>query len=222
MTTKYSFTPRLDPDKPRRRRLATAILIAALCALSFVVAVPLAAADTAPSGERTFGQTVVEPAYNDANGQLVYLSTPMHVKVHPNFAHNVAPIYLPVYPAGSSIVSTTLNCQHTPVENCPDHGDAVAGAAAAIVPSVYGGGVLGHDHLVGIASTGGDFNVLWEPVIVLFTNAAAANEHIVTLDQINAAVARGDAILIDAPSLTFNCSVVSAAVYNHGTPYILP
>lgn len=195
-----------------------AVLMAAVLGMS-----PVAAAT--PSGEVTFGQTVIEPAYDDTTGTLVYLSTPKNAVVHPNFAHNVAPIYLPVYPAGSAVGTvSTLNCMHVPVENCPDHGDAVAGAAMAISAangfgSVYASGVLGHDHLVGIASTGGDWNVLWEPVLVLFTNATAANEHVITLDQINAALAGGNAIEIPLPSLTFHCSAVSASAYAHGTPY---
>jgi hypothetical protein len=146
---------------------------------------------------------------------------PRRSRCHPIFAHNVAPIYLPVYPVGSTV--GTLNCQDTTattVENCPDHGPLVAAAAQAIVGSVYGRGVLGHDHLVGIASTGGDFNILWEPVLVLFTNADAADgrNHVRTLAELNALVASGDVITIPAPNLTFHCSVVSAAVYQKGAP----
>jgi hypothetical protein len=207
---------------PRSRRPAAALPFAFLMAAVLGMS-PVAAAT--PSGEVTFGKTVIEPAYDDATGTLVYLSTPMNAVVHPVFARNVAPIYLPVYPVGSTVVaSSTLNCQHVPVENCPDHGNLVAGAAQAISAvngfgSVYAGGVLGHDHLVGIASTGGDWNVLWEPVLVLFTNTAAANEHVVTVDQINTALAAGDVIEIPVPALTFHCSAVSASAYAHGTPY---
>ena len=182
-----------------------------------------------PSGEVTFGQTVVEPAYDDGTGTLVYLSTPMHVGVHPVFARNVAPLYLPVYPVGVNV--GTLNCQDTTattVENCPDHGPEVAGAAMGISAAmgfgdVYANGVQGHDHLVGIASSGGDFNILWEPVLVLFTNTGAASSHLTTLDQINAALTgpNPDAIAFPLPSATFNCAVVPAAVYARGTPYQL-
>ena len=77
---------------------------------------------------------------------------------------------------------------------------------------------MGHDHLVGIASTGGDFNVLWEPVLVLFTNATAAKTHITTLAQIQAAEAAGNAFEVPLPQLTFHCSAVSAAAYWRGTP----
>jgi hypothetical protein len=170
-----------------------------------------------PSFKFTGGGGVVEPAYDDTTGNLVYLLTPTNAKSHPN-AHNVAPLYLPVYPVGSGIDPASLNCAHMPADNCPDHGPGVAGAAMGIVPSVYGGGVLGHDHLVGIASTGGDFNVIWEPVLVLFTNAQAATQHITTLAQIRAAEAAGNAFEVALPQLDFHCSSVSAAVYAGGTP----
>ena len=179
---------------------------------------------TPPSVKFTGGGGVVEPAIDDTTGNLVYLLTPTNAKTHPN-AHNVAPLYLPVYPVGSGIDPATLNCAHVPADNCPDHGPGVAGAAKSIMPSVYGsldgtvpGGVLGHDHLVGIASTGGDFNVIWEPVLVLFTNADAAKTHITTLAQIKAAEAAGQAFEVPLPQLDFHCSSVSAAVYARGTP----
>lgn len=112
----------------------------------------------------------------------------------------------------------TLNCEDLPVENCPDHGPLIAGLAETVMSSVYGAGVLGHDHLVGIASSGGDFNILWEPVVLLFTNATAANTHITTLSQVNWALQSGNAIAIPLRQATFHCSVVSASVYNHRMP----
>ena len=172
---------------------------------------------TPPSVKFTGGGGVVEPAIDDANGNTVYLFTPNNAKTHAN-AHNVAPLYLPVYPVGSGIDPASLNCAHMPADNCPDHGPGVAGAAMGIMPSVYGGGVLGHDHLVGIASTGGDFNVIWEPVLVLFTSAEFATQHITTLAQIKAAEAAGQAFEVPLPQLDFHCSAVSAALYARGTP----
>jgi hypothetical protein len=189
---------------------------------------------SAPSGQRMIGNTsfssatghfiggggVVEPAYDDATGNLVYLLTPTKAQTHPN-AHNVAPLYLPVYPVGTTgIAATSLNCEHTPVDNCPDHGPAVAGVVETNWPSVYGAGVLGHDHLVGIASTGGDFNVIWEPTLVVFTSVAAASAvgHITLLSQITAAVAAGQAFEVPISALDFSCASVSAAVYASGTP----
>ena len=127
----------------RAKVLATALLAGVF---AVAVAVPAGAVDPMPSGEVTFGQTVVEPAYNDVTGTLVYLSTPMHAHVNPNFAHSVAPIYLPMYPTGAQV--GTLNCLDIPTENCPDHGPLVAGIAAGANPGVYGNGVEGHDHLI--------------------------------------------------------------------------
>jgi hypothetical protein len=208
------------------RNVRFAVLWAGLALAAVVAVAPtLAAAGGLPTGETTLGQTTIEPAYDDANGTLVYLSTPNKAHVNPVFAHNVAPIYLPVYPVGSTV--GTLNCQDltaTTVENCPDHGPAVAGAAMQISAgmgfgSVYAGGVLGHDHLVGIASTGGDFNILWEPVLVLFKNSNLANtDHVTTLAELNRLMIAKDVVEIPLPSLTFHCSAVSAAVYQKGTP----
>ena len=86
------------------------------------------------------------------------------------------------------------------------------------MPKVYPGAVIGHDHLMAGPGSGGDFNIAWEPVLVLFTSTAAANEHITTLTQLNAALGRGDVIEVPLPPATFHCSVVSAAVYAQGTP----
>jgi len=193
-------------------------------------------ASPAPSGQVMYGNTTfdsatghfvggggtIEPAYDDATGTLVYIQTPNNVPVHPN-AHNVAPLYLPVYPAGMNINPATLNCAHVPADNCPDHGPAVAGAAIGNPNSTaYTGGVLGHDHLIGIASTGGDFNVLWEPTLVLFVSldAAKAVGHITTLAQIDRATAgpHPQAFLVPLPQLDFHCSAVSAAAYARGVP----
>jgi hypothetical protein len=169
------------------------------------------------SGQFVGGGGSVEPAYNDVTGTIVYLWTPNKARVHPN-AHNVAPLYLPVYPTGVGIDPSTLNCAHVPADNCANHGNAVAGAAAQIMPNVYSGGVAGHDHLAGVAKSGGDFNVIWEPTLVLFTNTDAAHEHITTDAEVDAAVKAGNAIEVPLPQLDFNCAIVGAAVYNHATP----
>jgi hypothetical protein len=101
---------------------------------------------------------------------------------------------------------------------------AIAAAAQAIMPSVYGGGVTGHDHLMAGPGSGGDFNVAWVPVLVLFTSRSAANTHIILLKQLNRLKARGKVIEIPlegsngTPNLTFHCSVVPAPVYDRGTP----
>ena len=191
-----------------------------------------AGASSLPSGERlvggtaSHGGTVVEPVYDDMTGLIRYVSTPRGA---PNPVNSnpvaAAPFYLPVYPAGST-VGVTLNCQDVPAENCPDHGPAVAGLAQALEPGVYGGGVIGHDHLMAGPGSHGDFNVAWVPTLVLFTNSAAANTHITTLAQLNAMIASGDVktVPLDGtngfPNLTFHCSVVSAAAYARGVPFL--
>jgi hypothetical protein len=217
------------------------LLLAGVSALTMGAAI--AFASSAPSGERVVGGTgvnghggtVIEPVYDDMTGALRYVSTPRGtpdpVKSPPIAA---APFYLPVYPVGSSVPNTfTLNCLDVPAENCPDHGPAVAGAAQAIMGSILGAaspyahGVIGHDHLMAGPGSHGDFNVAWVPTLVLFTNSAAANTHITLLSQINAMKDSGDVILVPldgsngTPNLTFHCSVISAAVYANGTPWVV-
>lgn len=173
---------------------------------------------TLPSGERTLGQSSIEPAYNDVTGSLTYLLTPLHspFPTHTS-SHAVAPLYLIEYPPGTTV--GTLNCMGVP-GNCPDHDGEVAGAATSIMPSVYGTDptlVPGHDHLVAVPASGGDFNVAWEVIEVLFTNKAAGNTHLTTEAQIDAAVASGDAIEVDL-GFAFHCSVVSSTAYWTGVP----
>lgn len=200
--------------------------IALLIALTFTCALSTPAhADSLPSGQHAYGSATIEPAYDAAHaGRLIYLLTPNKapdpVNANPR---SWAPIYLPVYPAGST-AATTFNCNHTPIDNCPDHGNLVAGAAQQISTAmgfgrVYAAGVLGHDHVLD-APGGDDFNIAWEPVLVLFTSKAAATEHLVTDAAILDAAANGDVVLVPAPDLTFDCSVVSAATYDHGTPVV--
>ena len=235
-----------------RRFVVASILTASVALLVFAA---VGSAGSAPSGQRLYGSSTwdpvsghfvggggaIEPAFDDSTGTLVYLRTPNNTQNAKNLPDkmvpfgdlgfslpvNVAPIFLPVYPAGSGIDSATLNCDHlVPLnpgpgtgDNCIDHGNAVAGAAMSIDPAVYGGGVLGHDHLVGIAKTGGDFNVLWEPVLVLFTSVNPNQERITTLDQIERAVnVTHTAFLVPLPPLTFHCSAEGSAAYDNATP----
>lgn len=197
-------------------------LLVVLSVSALLVNVPAAGAVSAtPTGERIFHQATVEPAYDAATGNLGFLLTPIKapnpVKANP---HSWAPIYIPVYPVGTA-AATTFNCMHTPVENCPSHGDLVSGAAQGISAgngfgSVYAGGVLGHDHVADFPG-GDDFNIAWEPVLVLFTSSNAANTHLTTDAAILAARDAGDVILVEAPNLTFNCAVVPAAIWNRAT-----
>ena len=209
-----------------RRLMFLAVAVSA--AVIGVWALP-AAASSLPSGERivgghgSAGGTVLEPVYDDMTGQIRYVSTPRGTALPvPTNPRATAPFYLPVYPSGASV--PTLNCQDVPVENCPDHGPAVAAAAQAIDPSVYGGGVLGHDHLMAGPGSHGDFNVAWVPTLVLFTPGAAITQ-ITTLTQLNGLIKSGAVFTVPldgtngTPNLTFHCSVVPAAVYAQGVPF---
>lgn len=204
------------------RNLSTAKQVLFSTALVALCLFPLNAfADSVPSGERSHGNVTIEPAYNDADGSIVYLATPNHhaplgptnttQQVNP---HAVAPLYLIVYPAGTSGI---FNCMGVP-GNCPDHGGVIAGLAAAVVPSVYpsAGAVPGHDHLVGVAKTGGDFNVAWHVYVELFTSPAAVH-HITLLTDLNATKASGDLKEVDT-GIVFLCAVVSESSYLAGTP----
>jgi hypothetical protein len=202
----------------RGQMVRRAPLLFALAALALVASGSIAQADSIPTGQRTFHESRLEPAYNAAQaGQIGYLLTPDNAPVTEQTVA-WAPIYIVIYPVGTT-AATTLSCMHTPVENCPTHGDNAAAFAQATEPSVYADGVLGHDHVLDFPS-GDDFNIAWEPVRVLFTSKAAANEHLITDDAILAAKARGDVRLFPSPLRTFNCAVVSEAVWNLGTPMV--
>jgi hypothetical protein len=209
-------------------------LVALTLGLGVAVTASPALAGGVPSGERIVGNAaeghggVIEPAYDYNTGNLTYLLTPTGAPF-PSKAdsHAVAPLYLIVYPS-TSLNLGPFNCMGVP-GNCPDHDGLIAGAATAIMPSVYGANpanVPGHDHLVGAANTGGDFNVAWHVYVELFTSTAAVT-HITTLTALQNAWSSG-AILtgISFPltdqgvdsGITFNCNIVPAQTYNRGTP----
>src|SRR5262245_16673924 len=205
-------------------RLVRKSLIPAAVAAALAIGAGPAQATSLPSGERFLGNAsnghgaVIEPAYDDATGALTYILTPTGAPF-PSKAneHAVAPLYIVVYPA--TYPGWTLSCMGVP-GNCPDHDGLIAGAATAIEPGVYGtdpGAVPGHDHLIGLANSGGDWNVAWHVFVILFTNSQAADTHITTRGQLNAALASGDAISVDS-GIVFNCSAVSAAAYWRGAP----
>lgn len=162
------------------------------------------------SGQRAFGHVTVEPAVDLATGNEIFLLTPNGAPL-PSKAADVAtaPLYLPLYPASSTIPASSLNCQPT---NC-DH-----------VQSFPGYPLKGHDHLVGIAPTG-DFNVAWYVVPVVFTPQGfadgAINTRILTQTQLDEAVAAGD-VVEAGPVLTFNCSKTSITTYLKGMPLTFP
>jgi len=182
-------------------------------------------ADSLPSGERTLGNATIEPAYNDANGSIVYLLTPNRLAplgasnpINTVDSNAVAPLYLVVYPPGTG---GTFNCKGVP-GNCPDHDTVVADVVTSPppigVPTVYGtdpSAIPGHDHLVGLAHTG-DFNVPWHVYIEMFTSSAAVM-HITTLTQLKAAWSSGAIQQFDT-GITFVCAVVSENAYRAGAP----
>ena len=80
--------------------------------------------------------------------------------------------------------SITFNCMGV-AGNCPDHDGVIATVATGLEPGTYGNdpnAVPGHDHLVGVAHTGGDFNVPWHVYVELFTSTDVVS-HITTLAE---------------------------------------
>jgi hypothetical protein len=183
---------------------------------------------------------LAEPAVDNVTGNTVFLLTPngAPMPVRANLKAQ-APFYLPAYPLKSTIPRGELDCQTgaaTGVGNCThlqvlpfydsdyDNNPADAGGTSAACTHFNGGSpctvYLGHDHLVGAPSTGGDFNVAWAVKLVLFTKKAfgdgAINTRITTLNQINALVASLD-VVVTEPVVTFNCSIVPEATYERGS-----
>ena len=154
------------------------------------------------SGQRIFGQVTVEPAVDLATGNEIFLLTPNGAPLPSKAAQRAhAPLFLVLYPDSSAVPASSLNCQPT---NC-DH------------VQTFSYTLKGHDHLVGVPHTG-DFNVAWDVILVAFTQQGfadgAINTRILTLDKLNDAIAKGDAVTI-GPVLTFNCSITSIATYLH-------
>jgi hypothetical protein len=187
-------------------------LVAGVVAVATAGAV--GAADFVPSGQRILGQSVVEPVYDADNAGVVgFISTPEHAPLSSD-TRAWAPLYLPVYPKGSTVGQ--LICPHVPVDACPDHGPGIAGLAQSVAPGVYGGGVIGHDHVAQLRGAG--FHVALEPIVVLFTSTAAANEHLTTSAAIDAAIARGDAIAIPLEAAALHAEQVSGQVWSLANP----
>lgn len=173
-----------------------------------------ASGNTVPSGQRIHGQSVVEPVYDaDHAGVIGFISTPEHAGLHSADQARAA-LYLPVYPTGSTVGG--LICPHQPVDTCPDHGPAIAGVAAQLVPEVYGAGVAGHDHVATLRGPG--MRVGLVPTVVLFTSKAAAAEHLLTRTAIDAAIARGDAIAVPLEPAALHAEQVSARVWDLAIP----
>ena len=188
-----------------------------LIAVGMALAGATVASAHVPSGQRQLGQTVIEPGYDDKTGNLIYIMTPMGAPFPSHAdAHAVSPLFIVVYPNSAASSVGTMSCAHEGGDNCPDHGPAFAALAQTVVPRVYGDGVWGHDHVMD-GPGGSEFNVAWQVVVVLFTNAEAAKTHITTEAQLDAAIEAGDAFTIETPTI-FNCNLVSAATYRRATP----
>ena len=209
-----------------RIRLA---LVSSVVAAAFLCA--SAQAQTVPSGQRAEGQYEVEPAFNYSTGNTVYLLTPLKAPF-PSHANPqaTAPFFQVIYPVSSTIPASELNCQPT---NC-DHTNVLPFADSdygALLGSdqpceAFNGGapcspVKGHDHLIGAAPSGGDFDVAWHIWFVIFTQAGfmdgAINTRVTTLSQIKELVSNGDAYYFDT-GIAFNCSLTSKGTYDIGTP----
>jgi hypothetical protein len=137
-------------------------------------------------------------------------------------------MYIPMYPATSTINPATLNCQ---AHNC-DHLNVLPSILAPGYPTGdsatcghfgFPAGcalVLGHDHLIGVRPAG-DFNVAWHVILVIFTPQRIAkgpiDSRVLTLQEVEALVASGDAVTVPT-AITFNCSIVPLTVYLHGVP----
>ena len=192
------------------------VVVASSLAIAFCLAAAPVFAVSA-TGERVHGQVAVEPAIDDATGNLVYLATPIRSPFPTNTSwHAVAPLYLVVYPPSAAGLGP-FNCEGNP-GNCPDHDGLFAGMAVGAYPAVYGTDptlVPGHDHLVAVPAGHGDFNVAWQVIPVFFTGTGPVT-HITTESALEAA-ARAGTVVEGPPVVTFHCSVVSAASYWVGT-----
>jgi hypothetical protein len=170
-------------------------------------------------GEKLQANSVINVLYDwdvGENGPVVYASRPMGPARWPehNSDQPVNFIYVVVYPVGSTV--TGLMCYDTPNETCPDHGPEISAGAMQANPTVYGGGVLGHDHMSPQRAAHAS------ATFVLFTNKAAANTHITTRAQVQAAVAAGNAFILPVPDLTFHNAPVDGRLYELATPWICP
>jgi len=194
-------------------------VVSAVMVLTVALA-PRAYAQDIPSGEVQLGKSYIEPAYDDMTGNMIFLLTPLGAPFPSKANHHaVSPLYLIVYPTSAGPSVGTMNCNHAGGDNCPDHGPGIADAAMSPLDKygVYAGGVWGHDHLVD-APGGSEFNVAWQVHLMLFTNAAAANHHITTEEEMDTAIDNGDLVDVLPDVTVFNCNVVPQRVWDRGTP----
>lgn len=184
------------------------------------------------SGQSTTRNGFVQVALDGETGKTVFILTPNKAPA-PTYTNYIAqaPIYLVVYPTTSTIPADHLDCT---VTNCnglnvlpfanSDYG-ALSATDSACVDFNAGKAcseVEGHDHIVGTPFTGGDFNVAWRKVLVVFTHAGfldgAINTRITSVNQLDGLIAAGDVTTMNVPASSFNCSLVPETVYSLGSP----
>jgi hypothetical protein len=200
------------------------LLALAALAATALMASGSVGADSLPTGQRVFHNNSLEPVYNAAKaGEIGFLMEPAGKMNASQKAW--APIYVVVYPRDSTVAqSTTFSCIHVAMgnDNCPSHGNAIAGLAMATEPGVYktgtgGDNVAGHDHLFDFPG-GDDFNIAWIPTVVLFKNKADANEHVLTDARIEQLKEAGKVDVIPLAAATFLCAVVPQRIWDMATP----
>lgn len=202
------------------------------CLSIALVSLGVAGSAFAQSGQRNYGKVSVEPAVDYSTGDTVYLLTPDKAPF-PSKANPIAtaPLYLVVYPLSSTVPvldCLPTNCDHVNVLPFPSPVYTPLAGTSQACTDFNGGNacslVKGHDHLVGIANTQGDFNVAWSVKLVVFTPAATTvekNTRVTTIGQMNALVNSGHLVVNDTP-ITFNCSSTSVQTYENGTPVVIP
>jgi hypothetical protein len=135
-------------------------------------------------------------------------------------------------PAGDLDCQPT-NCDHDQVLETPpgmpntDYGVLPASLCQQFTPdhSSNCSALKGLDILLGLAPTGGDFNVPWNVEYVIFTHKAfedgAIDTPIKTHTELIALWDSGDVIIQDIP-ITFDCAPVPQVTYDRGTPEVIP
>ena len=164
----------------------------------------------------SFWQSVVEPTYNGMDGSFSFPLTPNHRNLNPN-----APLAGLSHHVSTDVKDTigTVICAHQPLDNC---GPRPAGWPRRGDVAVYANGVWGHDHIADMPTApglgGGEFEVSWLPIMVLFNSLETASMHFTTTDEVEQAEALGLITEVPLPPASFHGSPVSAAVYAKGIP----
>src|SRR6476620_11112166 len=113
---------RMTRAHPKETEMKTKLAVASAVMLLCVALAPLASAQGLPTGEVQLGKSLIEPAYDDMTGDMIFLLTPLGAPfpVKAN-NHAVSPLYLIVYPMSAADSVGTMNCMHPGGDNCPDH-----------------------------------------------------------------------------------------------------